>query len=239
MILKAFNRKALGRFNFTVLLILFTISGLKAQQKLGSSGLINIPGGEIYPDKTLSVGVNFLPVSQSSDSLGTNSYHTANYFIDLCFLPFMEVTYRMTLIDMDNGSVNQDRSIGIKVRLWKETKYRPSFLAGSTDVVGNENFSGNYVVSDKTISSSAHLFRLTMGYGFNYNVKRGLMLDGLFGGITYSPQRFSSLRIMAEYDSRKVNIAGSLLLLKHLSVYSGWYGTNKLAAGFAWRFDLN
>lgn len=234
-----FDRKPIVHLILLLAIFLTALSGLKAQQKLGASGLINIPQGEIYPDKTLSVGMNFLPVSQSSDSLGTNTYNTANYFIDLCFLPFLEVTYRMTLIDMDNGSVNQDRSVGVKFRLWKETKYRPSLLAGSTDIVGNENFSGNYVVSDKTISTTAHLIRLTMGYGFNYNTKGTAMLNGLFGGISYTPKAYPPLSLMAEYDSRNLNLAGSILLIKHLSVYTGWYGTNKLAAGFAWRFHLN
>jgi hypothetical protein len=212
-----------------------------AQRTTGSSGLLNIPTGELYPDRTMSIGTNYLPIGQAGQ---TFDYNTANYFFDLTFLPFIEATYRLTLFrgSTTGRFTEQDRAFGLKGRLWKEKKILPSLVLGMDDIytsstgTGNQYFASSYVVSSKTFSTRAHLFRLTAGYGFNPKDRN--RLKGAFGGLSYTPQRFSFVSLMAEYDTRKINLAASLLLWKHLSLYGGWYGTQQLAAGVAYRFVL-
>jgi hypothetical protein len=231
-------------FFFKVLLLtafLLQFSGLKAQRTTGSSGLLNIPNGAIDQVRTMSVGMNYLPEGQTPRRF---NYNTANYYLDLCFLPFLEVNYRMTLLKMPQTGryTNQDRAFGVKCQLWKEKTIRPSFLIGMDDAYtsstgnGNQNFASSYIVTDKTLIIAHQNFRFTLGYGFNPRDRD--RLKGVFGGVCFTPKSCSNLSLMAEYDTRKINLAGSLLLWKHLSIYGGWYGIDKPAAGFAYQFFL-
>lgn len=228
---------------FALLLTFFILASteIKAQRTTGSSGLLNIPTGDIHPDKTMTIGTNYLPIGQAGKGF---NYNTANYFFNLSFLPFIEATYRLTLFRNDStGHIyNQDRAFGLKWRICNEKKWMPSLLIGMDDVYslgkgeGNQFFASNFIVSDKTINTTNHIFRLTAGYGFNPKDRN--RLKGMFGGVTYTPKRFSNLSLLAEYDTKTINLAGSWLLWKHLSIYGGWYGTNQPAAGIAYRFVL-
>jgi hypothetical protein len=211
----------------------------RGQVTTGSSGLINIPNGEIHPDKTMAIGCNYLPVGQAGPKF---KYNTGNYYFNLSFLPFLEATYRLTFFRTDGRITNQDRSFGAKLQILKEKKRIPSLLFGMDDIYtevqggGNQYFASAFIASRKTFQTKAHIFRFTVGYGLN--TKGRERLNGLFGGISYSPQKFKPLKLMAEYDTRHINAACSLLIARHLNLYGGYYGNKNLAAGVAWKFLL-
>ena len=97
----------------------------------GATGLMKIPSADMQKDGTFIVGGNYLP-----DAITPNksfNYNTGNYFFNLTFLPFTEFTYRSTLLSW-NGNHNQDRSFGLRLRLIKESKLRPSLVIGGNDL---------------------------------------------------------------------------------------------------------
>ena len=67
---------------------------LSAQLTLGTTGLLNSPSADMQPDKTVMLGGNFL-----HDRITPNGfpYNTYNYFLNITFLPFLEVAYTCTL----------------------------------------------------------------------------------------------------------------------------------------------
>ncbi|RKD91991.1 YjbH domain-containing protein [Mangrovibacterium diazotrophicum] len=222
------------------LTILAFSSQLSAQQYIGGSGLLKIPGGELRPDKTVIIGSNYLPEGIETARI---HYNTANYFFSISFLPFLEANYYLTFLKDNAGVFNQqDRSFGLKLRAWKEKAARPSLLLGMNDFYthtaeeNNQTFASIYLVSDKTLPIQDHRLKLTLGYGFRFKGKSNL--NGLFGGLRFYPAKLNWLELLAEYDSKHLNCAVSVLLWKHLSLYGGWYGIGEPAAGLAYRFQL-
>ena len=105
-------------------------SKLSAQSTLGVTGLLNSPSAEMAADGTVRVGANFL-----NDRLtpATFDYHTFNYYLNVTFLPFLEVALTSTAFmnERRTAFVNEDRSVSVRVRLLGERRVRPAIAVGS------------------------------------------------------------------------------------------------------------
>lgn len=114
-----------------------------AQRSLGVSGLLNIPSADMQEDGTFMAGGNYLPQEMLPQEWG---YNSGNYFVNLTFLPFMEVAYRCTLLKVEStGKWNQDRSVSLRLRPLKEGKWWPSVVIGSNGLADDrriESFPG-------------------------------------------------------------------------------------------------
>ena len=93
-----------------------------SQPVAGTTGLLNSPSADMQADGVFSAGANYLPDAITPEP--TFNYNTFNYYVSMTFLPFMEISFRMTLIrDPGNNIRNQDRSVALRFRVIKETKY--------------------------------------------------------------------------------------------------------------------
>ncbi|WP_421918653.1 YjbH domain-containing protein [Marinifilum sp.] len=223
-----------------ILLLCFSIFS-EAQIITGSTGLLNTPSAEMQEDGTFMFGANFLPEEMTPDRF---NYDTGNYFLNLSFLPFLDVTYRCTLFkrSWSGKYTGQDRTFGLRAQLIKEKKYMPAIVFGGNDLYSEESDGSNqhlgalYAVATKNIRCNYFSIGISIGHGFKaYN---GSQIDGFFGGISISPGKRKAISMIAEYDSNNVNLGASVLLFKHLYLHSFLYDSRYPVGGFAYKIYL-
>lgn len=218
---------------------LFGIHLLSLSQPIdGSTGLLKIPSAMMQTDGTLIVGTNYLPDAITPSPF---DYNTGNYFFNITLLPFLEFTYRSTLLKWD-GNHNQDRSFGLRLQLLKETKFRPSVVAGGNDLystghgISNNFFNSIYGVATKHLVLNNNRIGFTLGYGTGG--VRNENLNGIFGGIDFVPEFLPSMKLMADYDAEVINAGAEILFFKHLYLYGMAYDLKYFAGGLAYRIYL-
>lgn len=111
------------RYVVITLCLLLTMYSLSAQQLLGMSGGLTVPAATMREAGMFRMGGNFLPEPINPDRM---DYNTGNYFFDLTFFRFLELSYRSTLMRVkdpfDKTAVkwNRDRSVGVRLQVLKE-----------------------------------------------------------------------------------------------------------------------
>jgi hypothetical protein len=209
-----------------------------AQPTAGTSGLLNTPAAGMQDDGTFTAGANYLPdiLTPQPDF----NYDTYNYYIGMAFLPFLEISLRMTLLKEpeEEKYTNQDRSLALRVRLLKEKKYLPSIVIGANDIYttsqsGNQYFKSIYIAGSKTFNLKGSLALVSLGCLSDFSNDN--INYGLFGGLSFSPAFLKSLSVMAEYDSRYVNAGASILLFRHIYLYGFAADLRQFAGGVAIR----
>jgi hypothetical protein len=168
--------------------VLLSPSQALAQAALnGQSGLINMPDGRIAPDGTWRLGLSYVDPYLSAWS-------------SLSIFPYLEVSGRFTQIEGLSGFPGtqfeetygdyKDKEADIKLRLLEERGYWPSLALGAQDFTGTGLFEAQYIAASKKFGG----LDLTLGYGR----KR---IDGVFGGLRFTPAQFPRLSFLAEYDA--------------------------------------
>lgn len=236
------------RFFFLILAIgmLWDSSPLHAQHSLGMTGLLSIPTADMQADGTFMAGGNFLPEELTPAEW---DYDTGNYFVNLTFLPFVEIGYRCTLFhgEFENGNKwQQDRSVSLRVRPLKEGKWWPSVVVGSNDAfttnklnmfsgdTGNRYFSSVYLVATKHFLWGGHDLAVTLGG--NIPFRRDSRRKGLMGGVSYRPAFLRPVALMADYDGEAPSVGAAAFLFGHLSLHAFCYDFKAVAAGIRYEF---
>ena len=159
---------------YSIMLVLcIWVVNVQAQRSMGTTGLLNIPTADMQPDGTFIAGGNFMPQEMMPENW---DYSTGNYFVNMTFLPFLEVVYRCTLMKIKkNGTWNQDRSVSLRLRPLKEGKWWPSVVVGSNDAFttnqlnmfeetkGNRFFASIYGVATKHFVMGGHDLGVSFG----------------------------------------------------------------------------
>lgn len=148
-------------------------------------------------------------------------------------LPWLEGSFRYSYVpDFLNLKSYYDRSFGLKIRLFDETKYTPAISVGMRDILGSGIYASEYVVASKRWSD----FDFTLGMGWGRLAQRASFANplgqifssfktrqsfltagnlnfgqffhgpnvGLFGGVIWKTP-IDDLELLAEYSSDKYN----------------------------------
>lgn len=213
---------------------------MQAQYSMGNTGLLNIPTADMQETGTFMGGGNYLP-----DGMTPFNFNTGNYFVNITFLSFVELSYRCTLLktrryDGKIGYYQQDRSMSAHIRPLKEGKYHPSIVIGMDDPFKNSGtnyFATIYGAMTKSFSiAKGDRLALTAGYFIplnDYSIK-----DGPFGGISYSPTFCRELTFMAEYDSDGFNVGAVGRIWKHISLHVFTRDFNCISGGIRYECRL-
>ena len=225
--------------------ILLTVPAM-AQFTYGTTGLLHMPTADMQKDKTFMAGGGYLNKHATPSRW---NYNTGNYYINITFFPWLEVAYTCTIFDemVDRGvmihMINQDRNFSGRLRLWKEgwwKEWTPQIVIGANDpttgsagdytnmgVEGN----GNGYLNRYYIAATKHLswhgeWGVHAAYVYNRRYKD--KLNGLAIGVDYQfalpetsllNKAVNGLNLMAEYDSKFVNIGAKYTLWKdHINI---------------------
>jgi hypothetical protein len=120
--------------------------------------------------------------------------------------------------------------------------FLPAITFGVHDIFtgaikGNQYSGAEYIVFTKKININANSISLTSGY-YGASFLRNNQFVGLFGGISFSPEFIKTFKLMAEYDTKGINVGGSLLLFNHLYIFSMAQRMQYFAGGIAYRIYM-
>ena len=218
-----------------------------AQFTYGTTGLLHMPTADMQKDKTFMAGGGYLNKHATPSRW---DYNTWNYYINITFFPWLEVAYTCTIFDewLANRKVhmiNQDRSFHGRLRIWKEgwwKEWTPQIVVGVNDFTtgagtdygemavegdGNGYLNRYYIAATKHLSWYGE-WGIHAAYVYN---KRGKdKLNGVALGVDYQfslpgeelwQKAVNGLNLMAEYDSKSVNIGAKYVLWKnHVNIFT-------------------
>ena len=203
----------------------------------GNAGLVHTPSAYLSNWGDVSFGMTHYPAATSFTFEGGESAERS-YWTHLGFLPFGEVTIRLTkpYNSSDKNYGIGDRSISFRLQVLKEKEKRPAILIGVQDpFTVSSFFNTNYIVLSKTRLIKAIELNANIGYGFKIEEARGHVLQGIFGGMQ---AKWRQIRTIIEYDADRINLGVGYQ-------YKEWVRTNLalidgryLSATLAFRFSL-
>jgi hypothetical protein len=234
-------------FIFTFCVFYFFPTQTLSQSTTGFSGYFSIPSAVLSPDKSINIGYNQLHKKYQDFYHG--KYDLDVGFIDIGFLPFMEVGIRITRprgFKNPESKTTWDRMIAARVLPIKETKFFPGIAIGfqnfftTGDNGGASHFNSTYIVASKNfeIKNWFENLGITAGYGSDIIQASDYQFIGIFGGIEITPVKLEFLQLILEYDAEKFNAGARLTLFKHLILLAGYEGLDAFSAGFSYRFYL-
>lgn len=227
----------------------------RAQQFLGTSGLLHVPSAEMHHEGDALLGIHYLDKHMTPDTgfmyLG-EKYNTFDYYVSLAPFKWVEVSYVCVerAHSMSHGEITKwgkDRSASFKVRPLEEGRYWPALAIGCNDFatsVFKKNrtdvqlyFMNVYLAATKHFTFGGNELGVTVAYRHylrGYNAK----WNGLVGGVTFRPAFFPQARVVAEYTGNEFLMGMDVLLWRHLRLQASVKDFKYVNAGLALQFNL-
>lgn len=227
---------------FTLFIIL---SGeIKSQNLEGIAGLFYIPTADINLDGQFTIGASYL--NKNYISFGSYQNSAVSPFITINYLPFLEISIRITrLINYEgNNQAIGDRTVSTRVKILNENEILPSVVIGLHDIlsafggVSAIHNSALYIVGSKNIFFYKSDIKLSIstGYGTDLIKAQNHNYVGLFGGLSFTFYNFFEL--MTEYDGKYSNGGVRIKLFDHFTLLAGLLRYKHFSGGAAFSWVL-
>lgn len=212
---------------------------VRAQGLMGASSLVAVPTAEMWDDGYVVVGANGIPGFNLYDETEPPEFAVTG-LVAIQFLPFVQVGLRIWRRSLDFSEKVHgigDRSMLFRLQLLKERSWLPSVAIGARDPysLDRRRFFAAYVVASKSIPMLSGI-GLHAGYGVPGGSSVIVPLSGVFGGVSVKPHR--GVRVIAEYDTRDVNMGVHVLPVEGLELTLALYRMGEIGGGLAYAFAL-
>ena len=206
-----------------------------AQFTYGTTGLLHMPTADMQQDKTFMAGGGYLSKHATPDrwSYDTWNYYINITFFPWMEVAYTCTIFDEWLANRKVHMINQDRNFSGRLRLWKEgwwKEWTPQIVIGGNDVLhgsisggdigsvegssiyGNTFYQRYYVAATKHFSRygewgvhAAYVYSKRIGHQFN-GIAVGVDYQFALKGEELWQKVVNGLNLMAEYDSKFVNI---------------------------------
>lgn len=228
-------------------LLLLLANTAKAQFTYGTTGLLHMPTAEMQKDKTFMAGVGYLNKHATPKRWSYNTwnyYINITFFPWLEVAYTCNIFDEMIKRGKYNiHMMNQDRNFSGRLRLWKEGWWKdwtPQIVVGANDIttgsggdyldfnsnnVGNNFFKRFYIAATKHLSwngewgiHAAYVYSKRIGHKFN-GPAIGVDYQFALPETSFLNKAVNGLNLMAEYDSKYMNIGAKYTLWKdHINI---------------------
>ncbi|MBD3183658.1 hypothetical protein GF312_15310 [Candidatus Poribacteria bacterium] len=227
----------------TIVILISPIFQVYALSLTGSNGLLYIPTAQMQNDRHVKIGMTWL--NKESFAYGEGKYNGLASFATIGYLPFMEISLRLTRkLDFPEIQALGDRMIIIRIRPIKEGRVYPAVVFGAHDFIWSvpesptNEFNALYAVASKTLvlESVINKMGLHLGYGSDLIKAKHREFVGLFGGVDlyFTP----NIALMMEHDSSRFNWGAKLSLFNKLEVVAALLDFSVFSAGMNFRFSI-
>ena len=232
---------------FSVVCFLFLCLPAMAQFTYGTTGLLHMPTADMQRDKTFMFGGSYLNqhAMPSRWSYDTWNYYINITFFPWLEVAYTCNIFDEWVRDGKVYMINQDRNFSGRLRLWKEgwwKEWTPQIVIGVNDpgttaqgdgyYYGSVNETGNGYFNRYYIAATKHLSwygKWGIHAAYLYNKRNGKdKLNGPAFGLDYQfalkgeefwHKAVNGLNLMAEYDSKFVNVGAKYSIWKdHINV---------------------
>lgn len=201
----------------------------------GTTGLVTIPTAEMPEDGEISFGLSWLNKKQFV--YGSRDYHGMAQFITLGYLPFLEISARLSRhLNYPEPQALGDRMVSVRLRLVKENRFFPSVVSGIHDPIGTKLFNALYLAASKSFRVFHTTTAVHLGYASNRIEARQYQFVGLFGGVSVSPSPFVTL--MLEHDAEKFNFGLQMSILDHVELLAAFLNFDAFSAAMSYKLRL-
>ncbi|HHH49826.1 MAG TPA: hypothetical protein ENK52_02475, partial [Saprospiraceae bacterium] len=204
---------------------------------MGNAGFIVSPTANISADRYISVGLHLVHEKAGYTSYSKQEQSAEQVlFTTIGFLPFMEVTLRLTKPfgkQEPRGKYGLgDRSIFLRMQVLKEKEKLPAITIAAHDLFSTVSFFNTvYIVGSKHFELGANFIAHTsLGYGTRLRETRAEYLQGIFGGVSI---QWKNLQAIFEYDANQFNTGLKCHLWKKVFLQASALDMKYLSGGLA------